>query len=124
MGTTRREGRGQRSGLRACEGRAVVLQRFKLKREKGKEKEKKTQLGLVEQVSSRAATTRVGDEQPGWRVRKETPSWSSLFCVLERRYMCGKKTGKGVAGKGAEQVVKVVKGLELEQWGAPSHATN
>jgi len=48
----------------------------------------------------------------------------SLFCVLERRYMCGKKTGKGVAGKGAEQVVKVVKGFELEQWGAPSHATN
>ena len=46
MGTTRREGRGQRSGLRVCEGRAVVLQRFKLKREKGKEKEKK-KLNLV-----------------------------------------------------------------------------
>ena len=29
--------------------------------------------------------------------------------------MCDKKTGKGVAGKGAEQVVKVVKGFELEQ---------
>ena len=48
----------------------------------------------------------------------------SLFCVLERRYMCGKKTGKGVAGKGVEQVVKVVKGFELKQWGAPSHAMN
>ncbi len=34
--------------------------------------------------------------------------------------MCGKKTGKGVAGKGVEQVVKVVKGFELKQvpwWG-------
>ncbi len=34
------------------------------------------------------------------------------------------KTGKGVAGKGAEQVVKVVKGFELEQvpwWGRVAH---
>ncbi len=38
--------------------------------------------------------------------------------------MCGKKKGKGVARKGAEQVVKVVKGFKLEQWGTPSHATN
>ncbi len=38
--------------------------------------------------------------------------------------MCGKKTGKGVAGKGVEQVVKVVKGFELEQWGTPSHTMN
>ncbi len=41
MGTMRCEGRGQWSGLHACEGRAIVLQRFKLKRKKGKEKEKK-----------------------------------------------------------------------------------
>ena len=41
MGTTRREERGQQSGLRVCEGRAIVLQRFKLKPKKGKEKEKK-----------------------------------------------------------------------------------
>ena len=91
MGTTRREGRGQRSGLRVCEGRAVVLQRFKLKRKKGKEKEKekKTQLGLVEQVSSRVATTRVGDELPGWRVRKETPSWPVVLvlCVGKEVYV-------------------------------------
>src|SRR6266702_1561040 len=49
---------------------------------------------------------------------------SPLFCVLERRYMCGKKMGKGVAGKGVEQVVKVVKGFELEQvpwWGQVAH---
>ncbi len=34
------------------------------------------------------------------------------------------KTGKGVAGKGAEQVVKVVKGFKLEQvpwWGRVAH---
>ncbi len=38
--------------------------------------------------------------------------------------MCGKKTGKGVAGKGAEQVVEVVKGFKLEQvpwWGRVAH---
>jgi len=34
-------------------------------------KEKKTQLDLVEQVSSQVVTTRVGDEQPGWHVCKE-----------------------------------------------------
>ncbi len=35
-----------------------------------------------------------------------------------------KKMGKGVAGKGAEQVVKVVKGFKLEQvprWGRVAH---
>ncbi len=39
--------------------------------------------------------------------------WEGGICVTE-------KMGKGVAGKGAEQVVKVVKGFELEQvpwWG-------
>ncbi len=90
MGTTRREGQGQQSGLRACEGRTVVLQWFKLKWKKGKEKEKKkTQLGLVEQVSSQVATTRVGDEQPGWRVRKETPSWPVVLvlCVGKEIYV-------------------------------------
>src|SRR6266568_9626730 len=101
MGTTRREGRGQRSGLRACEGRAVVLQRFKLKREKGKEKEKKTQLGLVEQVSSWAATPSVGDKQPGWRVRKETLSWPVVLvlCAGKEVYVW-QKTGKGSGREG------------------------
>ena len=89
MGTTRREGRGRRSGLRACEGRAVVLQRFKLKRKKGKKKKKKTQLGLVEQVSSQVVMTRVGDEQPGWHVRKEMPSWPVILvlCVGKEVYV-------------------------------------
>ncbi len=43
--------------------------------------------------------------------------WEGGICVTE-------KTGKGVAGKGAEQVVKVVKGFELEQvpwWGRVAH---
>src|SRR6266702_3893652 len=126
MGTMRHEGRGQRSGLRACEGRTVVLQRFKLKWKKGKKKKKKkTQLGLGEQVSSWAAMTRVGDEQPGWRVRKETPSWPVVLvlCAGKEVYVWQKK-GKGVAGKGVEQVVKVVKGFKLKQWGTPSHAMN
>ena len=123
MGTTRREGWGQWSGLRACEGCTVVLQRFKLKWKKGrKKKKKKTQLGLVEQVSSQAATrwtTWLACSQRD-AVMASCPCfvcWKGGICVA-------KKTGKGVAGKGAEQVVKVVKGFKLEQWGAPSHAMN
>ncbi len=75
----------------------------------------------MEQVSSQAVTTRVGDEQPGWHVRKETPSWpvTLVLCAGKEVYVWQKKE-KGVAGKGVEQVVKVVKGFELEQvpwWG-------
>src|SRR6266571_7032214 len=123
MGTTRREGRGQRSGLRGCEGRAVVLQRFKLKRKKGKKKKKKkTQLGLVEQVSSRAATRRTT-----WLAcsQRDTVMASRPCFVCWKGGICvAKKMGKGVAGKGAEQVVKVVKGFKLEQvprWGRVAH---
>ncbi len=76
-------------------------------------------------MSSWAVTTSMGDKQPaGVFAKRHCHGRSSLFCVLGRRYMCGKKPGKGVAGKGAEQVVKVVKRFELKQWGAPSHATN
>src|SRR6266702_4209226 len=132
MGTTRREGRGQRSGLRACEGRAVVLQRFELKWKKGKKKKKKkTQLGLVEQVSSRAATTRVGDEQPGWRVRKEMPSWPVVLvlCAGKEVYVCqknGKGSGREGSGTGSEgsERVRTRTSSTVGPSGAPSHATN
>ncbi len=67
-----------------------------------KEKEKKTQLGLVEQVSSQAVTTRVGDEQPGWRVRKETPSWPVVLvlCAGKEVYVW-QKNGKGSGREGS-----------------------
>ena len=45
--------------------------------------------------------------------------WEGGICVTE-------KMGKGVAGKGVEQVVKVVKGFELEQvpwWGRVAQRT-
>ena len=44
-----------------------------------------------------------------------------LVLCAGREVMCGKKTGKGVGGKGAEQVVK---GFEFEQvpwWGQVAH---
>ena len=87
-----------------------------------RKKKKKTQLGLVEQVSSRVATRRTtwlacSQRDAVMAGRPCFVCWEGGICVTE-------KTGKGVAGKGAEQVVKVVKGFKLKQWGAPSHATN
>ncbi len=61
---------------------------------------------------------RVGDEQPGWHVCKEMPSWPVVLvlCAGKEVYVWQKKE-KGVAGKGVEHVVK---GFKLEQvpwWG-------
>ena len=111
MGTTRHEGWGQQSGLCVCEGRAIVLQWFKSKWKKGKEKEKKTQLGWVEQVSSQAATTRMGDEQPGWHVHKETLSWLVILvlCAGKEVYVW-QKNGKGSGRKGSRT------GSEGSEW--------
>src|SRR6266702_1224344 len=91
MGTTRHEGRGQRSGLRACEGRAVVLKCFKLKGKKGKKKKKKkTQLGLVEQVISRAATRRTtwlacSQRDAVMAGRHCFVCWKGGICVAKKR---------------------------------------
>ncbi len=111
MGTIRGEGQGQWSGLCACEGHTIVLQWFKLKQKKEKEK-KKTQLGLVEQVSSWAAVAGVGDEQPGWHVHKEMPSWPVVLvlCAEKEVYVCQKnrkgsgREGSGTGSGGSERV--------------------
>src|SRR6266571_6553537 len=96
-----------------------------------KEKEKKTQLGLVEQVSSWAVTTRVGDEQPGWRVRKEMPSWPVVLvlCAGKEVYVW-QKNGKGSGREGSEtgsegsERVRTRTSSTVGPSGAPSHATN
>ncbi len=53
-----------------------------------------------------------------------TPSWPIVLVLCAgREVMCGKKMGKGVGGKGVEQVVRV-KGFEFEQvpwWGQVAH---
>ena len=77
-----------------------------------RKKKKKTQLGLVEQVSSRAAMTRVGDKQPGWRVRKETLSWPVVLvlCAEKKVYVWqknGKGSGREGSGTGSEGSEKV-----------------
>ena len=58
-------------------------------------------------MSSQAVTTRVGDEQPGWRVRKETPSWPVILvlCAGKEVYVWqknGKGSGREGSGTGSE----------------------
>ncbi len=92
---------------------------------------KKTQLGLVEQVSSQAVTTRVGDKQPSWHVRKEMLSWlvTLVLCAGKEVYVC-QKNGKGSSREGSRtgsegsKRVRTQTSSTVGPSGAPSHATN
>src|SRR6266702_3196325 len=96
-----------------------------------RKRKKKTQLGWGEQVSSRAVTTRVGDEQPGWCVRKEMPSWPVVLvlCAGKEVYVWQKngkgsaREGSGTGSEGSERV-QTRTSSTVGPSGAPSHTTN
>src|SRR6266702_6937024 len=95
-----------------------------------KEKEKKTQLGLVERVVGRRRIGWETNNLAGVFAKRRRHGQSSLFCVLGRRYICDRKNGKGSgregSGTGSEgsERVRTRTSSMVGPSGTPSRATN